>query len=425
MIDVGTGPPLVLVPGIQARWEWMRPAVAALAEHFRVVTFTLAGERSSRHPFSPRLGFDNFVVQLDAALDKADVASATVCGVSYGGLIALRYAALRPARVRRLVLVSALAPSFVPDPRVAFYARAPRLLLPLFGAAALHRARAEIRAALPGWRERARFAVTHGARVAAAPVSPGLMVERIQLLQSVDFHRDATQVTAPTLVVTGDAALDRTVPVEHTREYLALLPDARHVTLDCTGHLGTVTRPDAFARIDPPVLRGRHGAGGHPPESGELMRREPVRDIAGPTGRLEALLEEPILATGRSLRAAVVFAHPHPLHGGTMHTKAVYRGTKALAALGCAVLRFNFRGVGRSDGSFGNGAGEIEDFGAGLDFMAAHYPEAPLWTAGFSFGAYVSLTAGARDDRVSTLIGIAPALHLYDFAAVKTSAKPK
>jgi alpha/beta superfamily hydrolase len=111
------------------------------------------------------------------------------------------------------------------------------------------------------------------------------------------------------------------------------------------------------------------------------MRREPVRDIAGPTGRLEALLEEPILATGRSLRAAVVFAHPHPLHGGTMHTKAVYRGTKALASLGCAVLRFNFRGVGRSDGSFGNGAGEIEDFGAGLDFMAAHYPEAPLWTA--------------------------------------------
>jgi alpha/beta superfamily hydrolase len=155
------------------------------------------------------------------------------------------------------------------------------------------------------------------------------------------------------------------------------------------------------------------------------MRREPIRDIAGPAGRLEALLEEPVVAAGQPLRAAVVFAHPHPLHGGTMHTKAVYRGTKALASIGCAVLRFNFRGVGRSPGSFDNGVGEIEDFGAGLDFMAARYPGVELWTAGFSFGAYVSLTAGARDGRVSTLIGIAPALHMYDFSAVKASAKPK
>jgi alpha/beta superfamily hydrolase len=155
------------------------------------------------------------------------------------------------------------------------------------------------------------------------------------------------------------------------------------------------------------------------------MRREPIRDIAGPVGRLEALLEEPTLAAGQAIRAAVVFAHPHPLHGGTMHTKAVYRGTKALASIGCAVLRFNFRGVGRSAGAFDNGRGEIEDFRAGLDFMAARYPDADLWTAGFSFGAYVSLTAGARDDRVTTLIGIAPALHMYDFSAVTQTAKPK
>jgi alpha/beta superfamily hydrolase len=155
------------------------------------------------------------------------------------------------------------------------------------------------------------------------------------------------------------------------------------------------------------------------------MRREPIRDIAGPVGRLEALLEEPVRAPGQALRAAVVFGHPHPLHGGTMHTKAVYRGSKALASLGCAVLRFNFRGVGRSAGSFDNGVGEIEDFRAGLDFLAARYPEADLWTAGFSFGAFVSLNAGARDDRVSTLIGIAPALDMYDFTAVKASAKPK
>jgi len=155
------------------------------------------------------------------------------------------------------------------------------------------------------------------------------------------------------------------------------------------------------------------------------MRREPIREIPGPAGRLEALLEEPVLNPGQALRAAVVFAHPHPLHGGTMHTKAVYRGTKALASIGCAVLRFNFRGVGQSAGSFDNAVGELDDFCAGLDFMAARHPEARLWAAGFSFGAYVSLTAGARDDRVTTLIGIAPALHMYDFSTVAASPKPK
>jgi uncharacterized protein len=125
------------------------------------------------------------------------------------------------------------------------------------------------------------------------------------------------------------------------------------------------------------------------------------------------------------LRAAVVFAHPHPLFGGTMHTKGVYRATKALGALGCAVLRFNFRGVGQSDGVFDNAVGELEDFRAGLDFMASRYPGVELWAAGFSFGAYVALTAGARDDRVSTLIGIAPALEMYDFSELLASRKPK
>jgi alpha/beta superfamily hydrolase len=155
------------------------------------------------------------------------------------------------------------------------------------------------------------------------------------------------------------------------------------------------------------------------------MSRRPLREIAGPSGRLEALLERPALAEGDALRAAVVFAHPHPLHGGTMHTKAVYRATKALAREGCVVLRFNFRGVGQSDGTFDNAVGELEDFRAGLDFMASEYRGADLWAAGFSFGAYIALTAGARDERVSTLIGIAPALQMYDFSEVRASTKPK
>ena len=217
MIDAGNGPPLVLVPGIQARWEWMRPTVTALARHFRVLSFTLAGEAASEHGFEPRLGFDNFIVQLDRVLEEAHVPEAVICGVSYGGLIALRYAALRPDRVRQLVLVSALAPTFAPDDRVRFYARAPRLLLPVFGVAAWRRARRELRAALPRWPDRLRFAAGQGARVLLAPVSPRRMVQRIELLSTVDFHESATHVQACTLVVAGDEELDLTVPVRHTR----------------------------------------------------------------------------------------------------------------------------------------------------------------------------------------------------------------
>lgn len=128
-------------------------------------------------------------------------------------------------------------------------------------------------------------------------------------------------------------------------------------------------------------------------------------DFTGPVGRLEGLLDAP-----ESPRAAVVFAHPHPLlgGGGTMHTKAVYQGTKGLVRIGCAVLRFNFRGVGRSEGAFDQGIGERGDFTAALDLMSARYPDLPLWAAGFSFGSWVALETGAIDPRVSLLIGIAP-----------------
>jgi alpha/beta superfamily hydrolase len=155
------------------------------------------------------------------------------------------------------------------------------------------------------------------------------------------------------------------------------------------------------------------------------MAQDPIREIQGPAGRLEALLEAPVLSLGQPVRAAVVFAHPLPIEGGTMHTKAVYRATKALARIGCAVLRFNFRGVGSSEGTWDDGPGEIADFRAALDVMAAQYPDTELWTAGFSFGSWVALTVGATDDRVRVLIGIAPPLDRYDFSIVAKSTKPK
>jgi len=148
-----------------------------------------------------------------------------------------------------------------------------------------------------------------------------------------------------------------------------------------------------------------------------------ITDLTGPAGTLEALLDEP----SGSPRAAVVFAHPLPTHGGTMHTKAVFQGTKGLVRAGCAVLRFNFRGVGKSDGTFDAGEGEKGDFTAALDYVAAKYPDLPLWAAGFSFGAFIALETGAVDDRVTALIGIAPPVTKmgYDFTNTRISTKPK
>jgi len=148
-----------------------------------------------------------------------------------------------------------------------------------------------------------------------------------------------------------------------------------------------------------------------------------IHDLRGPAGRIEALIDEPSGAP----KAAVVFAHPLPTHGGTMHTKAVFQGTKGLVRAGCAVLRFNFRGVGHSEGSFTGGEGEKEDFTAALDYMAKRHPGLPLWAAGFSFGSWIALETGAADARVSVLIGIAPPVtkNGYDFSNTTKSTKPK
>ena len=160
-------------------------------------------------------------------------------------------------------------------------------------------------------------------------------------------------------------------------------------------------------------------------------------DIDGPAGRLECLLDEPaqpgsvgadgLLNTGHGagVRAAVVFGHPHTEYGGTMHTKVVYQAAKAMSRIGCAVLRFNFRGAGASAGSFSGGPGEVEDFRAALEFMNTRYPNRPLWTAGMSFGSWVALTTGVADPRVTTVMGIALPVDRYDFSAVAASTKPK
>jgi alpha/beta superfamily hydrolase len=147
-----------------------------------------------------------------------------------------------------------------------------------------------------------------------------------------------------------------------------------------------------------------------------------IREIPGAVGPLEVLLDLPAGAP----RALVVFAHPLPTAGGTMHTKVVYQGTKALAGIGCAVLRFNFRGIGRSAGEWDNGRGELDDYRAALDWLTARYPDVKeVWAAGFSFGSHIASTVGADDDRVCALVMIGPPVDKYEFASAKLSGKPK
>jgi pimeloyl-ACP methyl ester carboxylesterase len=253
LLDVGSGPPVVVIPGIQGRWEWMKPTIDALAARCRVITFSLADERGCGAHFEPATGFDCYVEQVREALDILGIERAAICGVSYGGLIASVFAARHPERVTSLVLVSALPPSWTPDTRVNFYLRAPTLLTPLFMIASVRLYR-EIAAATPGLLPGIGAAVGHGWRALTHMFSPARMARRVRLIERVHARDELTRVEVPTLIVTGEATLDRVMPVSRTREYLDIWPTARIVTLQRTGHLGLITRPDEFAAIVAPFV---------------------------------------------------------------------------------------------------------------------------------------------------------------------------
>ena len=134
-----------------------------------------------------------------------------------------------------------------------------------------------------------------------------------------------------------------------------------------------------------------------------MARRIESHWIHGPAGRLEALLEEP---EGREPLLAVLVCHPHPLHGGTMHNKVVYRVARGLRQAGAAVLRFNFRGVGASQGEHAHMVGEIEDARAALAWLRARYPQLPFALAGFSFGARVITRLGCALEGARFLMAV-------------------
>jgi len=141
----------------------------------------------------------------------------------------------------------------------------------------------------------------------------------------------------------------------------------------------------------------------------------------GPAGQIEAILKVP---AGDVTRAAIV-CHPHPLFGGTMHNKVVFRIARSFQDAGFAVLRFNFRGVGQSEGKHDEGLGEQDDLRAAIRVIKEKYPGAEIWLAGFSFGSAMMLRSSACDPRIRALIAAGVPVSKYDFTQIAKCGKPK
>ena len=243
--------PLVLVPGIQGAWQYMRPTVDALSRDFDVLTFSLGAART----------LDDYVDEIVRMLDQRRIDRAVICGVSFGGLVALRFAATHPERTSALVLTSTPGPLLRLRRRHQVYVRLPWIFGPFFLAETPFRLRQEIAAALPGWRARWAFRLRILRTVPGAPFSLSQMAARARMIATTDLTPDCQQVAAPTLIITGERQLDHVVPVDGTTAYARLVPNACAVVIERTGHIGSMTRPDAFAAVIRDFVNGhRHAA---------------------------------------------------------------------------------------------------------------------------------------------------------------------
>ena len=249
VVDVGTGPPLVLIPGIQGRWEYVQPAIDRLATSFRVLTFSLCGERGSKPSADPTLGLDGEAAQVSEVLDRRGIKNATICGISFGGLVALRFAATHPDRTTALILASTPGAGWHLRPRHELYARLPWIFGPLFLAESPFRLRAELEAAFPALSARCRFGLWQVGCLLRAPLSLQRMAQRAAVIAKATPLEDCSRIQSPTLVVVGERHLDRVVDVEATLTYVGAIHGAGLAVMKDTGHLGVITKPDLFASL--------------------------------------------------------------------------------------------------------------------------------------------------------------------------------
>jgi pimeloyl-ACP methyl ester carboxylesterase len=260
IVEQGHGAPLILIPGIQGRWEYTRPAVEALAEHFRVITFSLCGEPSSGLPFSADAGLDQFADQVRQVLDTCEVNRAVICGVSFGGLVALRFSALYPERTAALIMASTPGPDWHLKPRHEMYTRIPWLFGPVFIAEAPARMRREIAVALPEPEQRRQLLRRQLRTFVTAPLSVTRLAIRARLIGRYDRRADCAVVSRPTLIMHGEPQLDHVVPADGSSEYARIIQGATVHLLEGTGHLGSVTRPRDFAGA---IVRFVESTGNH------------------------------------------------------------------------------------------------------------------------------------------------------------------
>jgi pimeloyl-ACP methyl ester carboxylesterase len=239
MVEQGAGPALVLVPGLPGPWQFITPLIDALASRFRVLTLSLG----------PECTLDADVARIADALDRGRVNRAVICGISFGGLVALRFAAAYPQRTAALVLVSTPGPGVRLRPRQRTFARWPHLLLPFFLFDLPRHLRRELRRALPDRRERFAFQWRQVCTGFETRPDFGRAAKRARLIEQLDIAADAKRVTSPTLVVTGEPDLDSVVPAGGTVAFLDLIPNARHIVIRDTGHLGSITRPAELAGL--------------------------------------------------------------------------------------------------------------------------------------------------------------------------------
>jgi pimeloyl-ACP methyl ester carboxylesterase len=247
--DKGRGPVVIVVQPLQGRWQWMRGFLDALARECRVITYTLAGDFGAHEPLDPAGGFDQYVRQLEDVVDRARADRIALCGISFGGIVAVRYAALHPERVTRLVIASSPGPGWSANMEQARYVARPLATFPVFLWTAARRLSAELAASFPRTLDRVVFVARATATALRYPAWPPVMAARVRLMQTVDLAADSARVSAPTLVVTGEPALDHVVPVESTRQYLSCIRDSRYAMMERTGHSGSLMQPERLAGI--------------------------------------------------------------------------------------------------------------------------------------------------------------------------------
>jgi pimeloyl-ACP methyl ester carboxylesterase len=263
ILELGSGSPLVIVPGLQGRWEYVRPTFEALAQDHRVLTFSLGDEPVSGWTFDQAKDIDAYADHLMAVLANRGIRRAAFCGISFGGLVALRAAARHPKSASALILVSTPGPGWHLRPRHQLYAKLPWLFGPLFLAESPFRLRRELAAALPDIRDRWRFVQMQLRTTIEVPLSLKRMAARALVAASYERAGDCRAVACRTLIVHGEPGLDHVVDAGGTRGYAELIPRSEVVTLERTGHLGSITKPHEFSgivnRFLLSAIEGSHG----------------------------------------------------------------------------------------------------------------------------------------------------------------------